>query len=400
MSFFAYLESLLSLPQTLPAPRFDFFALFIMLGIGQGFFLAFFFLTGERRKVLSNRLLGLALLTLALAMSEVLLCYTNYMFEVLFLIDFSEPLNFFVAPIFYLYLYTKIYNRFEKKQYWHFLPFLLYLIYSLSWQLQPIAYKYNAYISAYHLELLPLPVSYWLPYDPFLWKEYVNECMVVSLCFYFVLSVRLLRQTFQSLALPFWSKENEMLTWLRKIILHLLLILFVFILIKIFYKEDLGDHILAVHLAFVIYLISFQVIQSSVFFQPPRPEVKKYERSSLTEELQKQSLARLEKILTQEKPFLQSDFSQPILAKQIGISTHHLSQIINENFNQNFFEFTATYRIREAQTLLADPTLQHLKIEEIAEQVGYLSKSSFHTAFKKQVGMTPSEYKKSLKNNK
>jgi AraC-like DNA-binding protein len=52
---------------------------------------------------------------------------------------------------------------------------------------------------------------------------------------------------------------------------------------------------------------------------------------------------------------------------------------------------TAEYRVEEAKKLLKEK--QNIKVEEIAEQVGYNSKSSFNTAFKKITGLTPSEFR-------
>lgn len=96
-----------------------------------------------------------------------------------------------------------------------------------------------------------------------------------------------------------------------------------------------------------------------------------------------------------EKPFLSASFSLPLLAKKLGISQHHLSQILNESLGQSFFDFTAQHRVEEAKLLLKNKEIAHLKIEEIAEMVGYNSKSAFNTAFKKNAGMTPSEFKSS-----
>ena len=51
----------------------------------------------------------------------------------------------------------------------------------------------------------------------------------------------------------------------------------------------------------------------------------------------------------------------------------------------------AEYRVGEAKKLLKDQP--NIKVEEIAEQVGYNSKSSFNTVFKKLTGSTPSEFR-------
>ncbi|HRJ31560.1 MAG TPA: helix-turn-helix domain-containing protein, partial [Cyclobacteriaceae bacterium] len=102
-------------------------------------------------------------------------------------------------------------------------------------------------------------------------------------------------------------------------------------------------------------------------------------------------LTKLKKIMVDEKPYLRSDFSQPDLAKACGISVHQVSQVINDGLGKNFFEWVAGYRVEEAKKLLIDRP--NIKVEEIAEQVGYNSKSSFNTVFKKITGNTPSEYR-------
>ena len=91
------------------------------------------------------------------------------------------------------------------------------------------------------------------------------------------------------------------------------------------------------------------------------------------------------------KPFLKPDFSLPDLADQLHVTVHQLSQVINEGLGRTFFEMTAEYRIEEAKRLLKEQ--MNIKIEEIAEQVGYNSKSSFNTSFKKITGKTPSEWR-------
>ena len=101
--------------------------------------------------------------------------------------------------------------------------------------------------------------------------------------------------------------------------------------------------------------------------------------------------------MQEEKLYLKEDFSLPSLAKKLGVSPHHLSQILNESLGQSFFDYAAQWRIVEAKKLLVSSESQHIKIEEIAEMVGYNSKSAFNTAFKKIVGQTPSQYRKEKK---
>ena len=96
-----------------------------------------------------------------------------------------------------------------------------------------------------------------------------------------------------------------------------------------------------------------------------------------------------------EKYFLISTASLSGLSKVIKESSHHVSQVINEKLNQSFFEMLASYRVEEAKAILKTELGKKLTIEEVAERVGYNSKSAFNTAFKKFTSQTPSTFRDS-----
>ncbi|MEO1653689.1 MAG: helix-turn-helix domain-containing protein, partial [Bacteroidota bacterium] len=141
---------------------------------------------------------------------------------------------------------------------------------------------------------------------------------------------------------------------------------------------------------------SFFIIRQSQFFKvdSQASNKPKYHKSSLNEAMEDELILRLGKLMQEKKPHLRNDLSLSILAKELHISRHHLSQILNDKLGLSFFDFVAKHRIEEAQAMLISPTLQHLKIEEIAERVGYNSKSAFNAAFKKWTSQTPSAYRK------
>lgn len=80
------------------------------------------------------------------------------------------------------------------------------------------------------------------------------------------------------------------------------------------------------------------------------------------------------------------------LSKQINETSHHVSQVINEQLNMNFFELLAKYRVEEAKRILLADKNKKITIEELSEMVGYNSKSAFNNAFKKLTLKTPSEF--------
>ncbi|MFQ5636669.1 MAG: helix-turn-helix domain-containing protein [bacterium] len=120
----------------------------------------------------------------------------------------------------------------------------------------------------------------------------------------------------------------------------------------------------------------------------------KYETSSLKNSELKQNKEKLIHLMEGQKPYLNPSLSLSDLANKISIPHRQLSQVINESFNQNFYDFVNTYRITECKRLLNHCSDEKKTIIEIAFEVGFNSKSTFNKAFKKHTGLTPKEYKK------
>lgn len=376
-----------------PIPvRMDIFAFLMFLGLVQGLFLATFFFNKTHRKISSNIYEGFLLISFSLVLGDIFLSYTGYMTDVIFLNDFSEPFCFVIGPLFYLYIITRSENRNPKYWYLHFIPAVLYAVYALNFMLQPDDYKFNAFLSSYHpnLENPEFPVQ-WDP-DPLHIHDYVNELLGLSIFIYNILGI------IQVGKIKKLSGENPNLfdrgvvsRLIRLCVINSSIIL-LFIVIKLTFKADLGDYLIASAMTVALYIISFDIIRKSVIFNQPNSQ-KKYSRSSLSDTVRNESIEKINELISAEKLYLNPSFSLTDLARRTGLSTHHLSQILNESFNQSFFEWISVYRINEAKQLLRDEEKSKYKIEEIAELVGYNSKSAFNTAFKKLTGQTPSQFR-------
>ena len=94
------------------------------------------------------------------------------------------------------------------------------------------------------------------------------------------------------------------------------------------------------------------------------------------------------------EPYLDPSLSIYELAKQINIPVKDLSLLINHDLNQHFFDFVNGYRIKKAMQILRDPGRKEFTVLEILYEVGFNSKSSFNTAFKRYTHLTPTEYRK------
>lgn len=97
--------------------------------------------------------------------------------------------------------------------------------------------------------------------------------------------------------------------------------------------------------------------------------------------------------MAEQEPFLNPSLTIHELSKQISMPTKEVSLLINHDLNQHFFDFVNGFRIRKAMDLLKDPDKKEFTVLEILYDVGFNSKSSFNTAFKKHTQLTPTEYR-------
>ncbi|GAB3313506.1 hypothetical protein GCM10027299_00610 [Larkinella ripae] len=381
----------------------DFYALIILMGVVQGFFLGIFFLTGERSRSVANRCQGWFTLALAAISGEIFLNYSNYTFRALWTVDFSEPLNFVIGPLFYFFTFSRIWKRLPRRWLLHLIPFAIWAVNSITWFYQPLEYKYNSYLHSQHPELPPIDAKPYLAEDFTELRTYINEMTLLSCLVYAVLSLLAIRKAMRQNPDLRASGRLQSLRFLSGLFA---LVPFLIILVKPQFQRDVGDYLLATYIAATIYATSFLVMRRSDFFREATPSEplettpdpasdhrKKYERSSLSEEIEENLLSKLTRLFEEEKPYLESDLSLPKLSQRLNTSPHHLSQLINDRLEQSFFDLLATYRVREAQVLLQDPATTNLKIDEIAERVGYNSSSAFHTAFKRLTGQTPAQFR-------
>jgi AraC-like DNA-binding protein len=95
--------------------------------------------------------------------------------------------------------------------------------------------------------------------------------------------------------------------------------------------------------------------------------------------------------------FLDSNFSIQQLAKKLENNTTYISYTLNNEKNLSFKQYIAQLRINYLiKKLNSDKKYHNYTIQYLAEEIGYTNASAFTRAFKKQVGITPSEYIKSL----
>ncbi len=205
--------------------------------------------------------------------------------------------------------------------------------------------------------------------------------------------------------------ENIDLKWVRNVVLMIVLIWVTVIFMSIisnfydFIPWRTGDNIIYLMVTATIFINGFYGIKQQIIFSPletpPKtPEIKsdhkqskaQYLNSGLTGQESREHLERLLQLMEGEKPYLDGKLSLAHVAGSLNISTNHLSQVINENLNKNFFDFINGYRVEMVKEKMLDPANKNLTLLGIAYDCGFNSKSSFNSIFKNYTGKTPSQF--------
>jgi len=95
-----------------------------------------------------------------------------------------------------------------------------------------------------------------------------------------------------------------------------------------------------------------------------------------------------------EKPYLNPNLTLKLLAELVEIHPNQVSWLINKTIEKNFNEFINHYRVEHFKVLAMDSANQHISLIGLAYESGFNSKTVFNTFFKKEVGLTPSQFLK------
>jgi AraC-like DNA-binding protein len=122
-------------------------------------------------------------------------------------------------------------------------------------------------------------------------------------------------------------------------------------------------------------------------------EESKYSNKKIPNQQAENFVSKLERLMNMEELYKNPNLKLSDLALKMNISTHQLSQLLNDNLGKSFSTYINEYRINEACGKIENGS--YLKIEEIGYEVGFNSKSTFFSTFKKIMSTTPLLYKQS-----
>ncbi len=364
-------------------------AILLLLVAFQLFFIAIFSLTNKRGKRISNLLLGTFFLVLSINATDILLQIHDVwsFFPLFLLLDDSFLLLF--GPLIYVYTLSIVDQSFILAKKWaHFIPFIICLLGLLIFyflEKAPIAYALET-ISKANLPkgaIIFVVIGY-LHGGIYLWLSK----HVLTLC------GKAMKEYHSNLA-----KIN--LDWLLFIINSFIGLWFLGVLLTIVPYTSYRPYVNGILFGFIVFLFYFinraifKALKSSELLSGnPFPTLSKKKYSGSTLSMDKQNAFKEALVFQMEtkKRYLNPDLTLNDLAKILDLPPKELSQIVNQSFGKHFFDFVNSYRIDEAKKLLQDPQ-NTMTIQEVMYSVGFSSKSSFNTIFKKKTNQTPSQFR-------
>ena len=369
------------------------------IGISQSLFVALVLLT-KKEKQGSDFILLAWLLTISFKMMILMISAEHGEF-------FDNQFSIGLIPLTFgpfLFLYTKylLYRRFffKTRDFFHFIPFLVFTFLYFG------LFKDNVNFDD-HLVFLN---------DGYTFVRIIYAASFMgSVIYYTYLTLTILARHRRHLKdrFSYFSESNE-LNWLYILTAIFSLTYLTYFALgtynvltqKAFFNISYISNIFLTTLAFAVSY--FGIKQPYLFKVVPEEkdgeyiaqakedegkEIEKYKNSNLTIEQKEQYIAHIYVFMKSEKSYMNPELTVQDLSKQLNISRHHLTEILNNDIGKNFFTFINEYRVEEVKRRLLDEKFEHLTIVALAFESGFNSKSTFNSIFKQNTNMTPTQWK-------
>jgi AraC-like DNA-binding protein len=369
----------------------------IISGILQGFVLSGILFIKKTDRSLSNRLISLTIFLVNLHLTYLIILDLNFdnMYPQLLWIPYSYLTA--IGPLIFLYVRSLLEKQFKisKKEVILFLPLIIELIFQIIQIIYSIIHN-TAYYNVPSDAVISIGI-------------YITS--ILSIFYYFKLSLKAINSHEEWAKRNFSNLKEITLSWLYKLlsyyrILWLLWIPFAAIFLA-FFRLQIQNFILILIIYFLMLAITYLTYwigiegvrrMDLIFFHSKEhssSETKAYtniEKSKIDS-----YIARVQQFMVEDRLYLNESLSLRDLSSRLGIDPNLLSYILNTHLRKNFYEYINEYRIEELKNRLNQPKYKNYTMLAIALECGFNSKTSFNRIFKQMTGITPSQYKKTLK---
>ncbi|CAL2101608.1 AraC family transcriptional regulator [Tenacibaculum sp. 190130A14a] len=330
------------------------------LGVFNGILVSMFFLFFDRTKRVSNFLFGLLVffLSLRIGKSVYRIFYENHD---LLIMQIGLSACFMIGISLFYYLKASVENRKEIPKSWkvHFVILLIFIC--VVGIVKP--YKTSA--------------DFW---RWFVWVIYGSWGL------YLLMSTYVLKPILSKIILR-KAKCSTSEFWLIGVLVGNWLIYGAYI-IGYYYLYLIGTITFSIVFYGLLFFFLLKSNRESIFKDLPE----RYSSKKIEEDEVSILKRKLDTLMKEEEVYKKSDVKLSMISKKIGVSSHKLSQFLNDNLGKSFATFLNEYRIEEAKRLLKEN--DNITLESIGFEAGFSSKSNFYATFKKLVGQTPAQYQK------
>ncbi|WP_077922776.1 AraC family transcriptional regulator [Spirosoma sp. 209] len=390
----------------------------LLFGFVQGWVYAILlWIRGRREERLSDILLGWVLVGCSLNIWEYMLGFGGI--EVLWreLEFFPRTLGYLFPVLCYFYLKSQVNAefRFSRRDLWHAVPFLVFVVYHVS-----------------VFAMGPAFVSEWekTVHYPYLdTAEFVIGIGIDILYLYWAL--QLYRQYHSWIKNQFSEIDTISFRWFRNFMIAMavtslfnLVMTLISLAFNLNFWQDWWDELAGVALIYYVSIEGYAQVQvarrltfrnETVPVQVPDPVLVAADAMPISTPASEapdtpedrtapllppdlsERLANLLNYMATEKPYLDPDLSLADLARRLHTNPVLLSQVINTGTGKNFNDFVNEYRVDEFKRQVRDPATTHLSFLGLALNCGFNSKATFNRAFRKFTGTSPGEFLNELK---
>lgn len=363
-----------------------FFEILVYGGIAQGLFVVLLLNHKSVRKSRANLFLSILILSLTFTIAHI-----RYAGRVLYHIgaqvySLGDPTFLLIAPLLWFYVVELAGERvrFNLRLLTHFIPFLLIVLFSLTFH----AVESPAFVEYVNTNHRLINVFFWI-------------MVVVQFSVYlYVINKKWLAYQ-KRMQEEVSNTENANIAWVRFFLgvflgVNLFFLFSLFAAIHIYSSRRWMNDAIAGLLSVSVFALSFKgILQRDIFnlidvLPVPTPPLTTPAKPDV------QLISTVTTYMEEKKPYLDAELTLSTLAKNLNMSRSQLSQLINDGIGENFYDFVNKYRVEEVKRLMADPAVKNFSLLGIALEAGFKSKSTFNLIFKRFTGLTPTEYRKNI----
>lgn len=340
---------------------------FSVLGVFNGILLSLYLFVFSKEKSLSKYLLGALIIALSIRIGKsIILYFDRDVHKMVLQIGLSACL--FIGPFLYYYLRSVLHQTKKLPASWKWTLITLLLVIMVVGSVKP-----------YHN-------------DPVFWNTYVVNS-IYAVWFLGVCASGILLIPHLIKIRKEHSRISSIEKWLAAVYIGNVIIATAFFMALFGFSWAYYISGTLVF-SFFLYLLAFGYFNDKWFEQVSKQPIEKYHNKKIDGAEAGKLLKDLEQLMLDKKVFTDPTLKLKTVAENLNIPSHQLSQLLNDNLGKGFKPFINEHRIKEACTLLG--TEHQLSLEGIGYEVGFRSKSTFFTTFKKLMNITPAQYQQQL----